>query len=121
MPIPTVDPEGILQPAPSEKLTAVGEKTLGDRLLSLVTQALLMLWAAMVIFPFVWMIYTAFKSNTEILFSPWDLPSSPQWSNFSTAWTEARIGRYALNSVIVVAMSLTGTLLISSMAASWPA
>lgn len=115
--IPAVDPEEILQPTPSEKLTAVGETKLGDRLLSVATQALLILWAAMVIFPFVWMVYTAFKSNTEILFSPWDLPSSLQWSNFSTAWTEARIGRYALNSVIVVAMSLTGTLLVSSMAA----
>jgi len=70
-----------------------------------------------VIFPFLWMIMTAFKTDPEILFSPWQLPASPQWENFARAWNEARIGRYALNSFIVIAGSLTGTLLISSMTA----
>jgi len=70
-----------------------------------------------VIFPFVWMIFTAFKTNSEILFSPWDLPASLQWRNFSNAWNNAHIGRYVMNSLIVIAMSLTGTLLVSAMAA----
>jgi N-acetylglucosamine transport system permease protein len=40
-----------------------------------------------------------------------------QWNNFSRAWTQAHIGRYFFNTLIVLAGSLTGTLLISSMAA----
>jgi N-acetylglucosamine transport system permease protein len=116
-PIAVLEPDEFQVPASSGTLTAVGDKTLADRLLGAITQILLILWAAMVVFPFIWMIYTAFKSNSEILFSPWELPTDPRWSNFSTAWNEAHIGRYALNSVIVVSMSLTGTLLISSMAA----
>ena len=90
---------------------------LGDWALTGVTQVLLGLWALMVIFPFLWMIMTAFKTDPEILFSPWDLPSSLQWNNFERAWNEARIGRYVVNSLIVIGPSLAGTLLISAMAA----
>jgi len=115
-PTPALEPEEF-HPSESGRLTAVGSDSTGDRILGGFTQALLIFWSVVVIFPFLWMLMTSFKSNTEILFSPWDLPTALKWENFSTAWNEARIGRYALNSVIVVAMSLTGTLLISSMAA----
>jgi len=95
-------------------LTKMG---MGDLAYNGVAQVLLGLWAVMVIFPFLWMILTAFKTDSEILFSPWKIPASPQWDNFARAWNEARIGRYFLNTVIVLAGSITGTLLLSSMAA----
>ncbi len=95
-------------------LTKVG---LGDLAYNGVAQTLLGLWAVMVIFPFLWMIMTSFKTDADILFSPWKIPGSPQWNNFARAWNEARVGRYFVNTLIVLAGSLTGTLLISSMAA----
>lgn len=88
-----------------------------NRVLGIVAQIPLIIWAVMVIFPFLWMIMTSLKTNQEILFSPWSLPDAPQWVNFTNAWTEAHIGRYVFNSVVVITMSLTGTLLVSSMAA----
>jgi N-acetylglucosamine transport system permease protein len=90
---------------------------LGDVAFAGIAQLLLILWAVMVIFPFLWMIMTSFKTDPEILFSPWKLPHALQWNNFSRAWTKAHIGRYVFNSVIVIAGSLSGTLLVSSMAA----
>ena len=63
------------------------------------------------------MIVTSFKTDPEILSSPWNFPATLQWDNFSRAWTEARIGRFFVNTLIVLAGSLTGTLLVSSMAA----
>ena len=110
-----LEPEITLaQPDPG--LTAVGVSS-ESKPLKVGTQILLILWAVLVIFPFLWMIMTSFKSNPEILTSPWTLPSSLQWVNFKHAWFEAHIGRYVWNSVLVIAMSLTGTLLISAMAA----
>jgi N-acetylglucosamine transport system permease protein len=82
-----------------------------------IAQLLLLIWAVMVIFPFLWMIMTSFKTDPEIIFSPWKLPHALQWNNFSRAWTKAHIGRYFFNTLIVLAGSLTGTLLFSSMAA----
>ena len=75
----------------------------GRRLgLQRVTQLLLVFWALMVIFPFLWMIMTSFKTDPEILFSPWNLPDTLQWDNFARAWNEAHIGRYFVNSLIVI-------------------
>jgi N-acetylglucosamine transport system permease protein len=82
-----------------------------------ISQLLLAFWAIVVIFPFVWMIVTALKTDPEILSSPWTLPTNLQWDNFTRAWTQARIGRFFVNTLVVLAGSLTGTLLVSSMAA----
>ena len=90
---------------------------LGDWAFTSLSQTLLIVWAILVIFPFLWMLMTAFKTDQDILFSPWRLPHSLEWSNFERAWTKAHIGRYFFNTVLVLAGSLTGTLIISAMAA----
>ena len=94
-----------------------GKSRFGDWTFKGVSHTLLAFWALMVIFPFLWMVMTSFKSDPEILFSPWKFPDSLQWNNFSRAWNEARIGRYFVNSLIVIVPSLFGTLLVSAMAA----
>jgi N-acetylglucosamine transport system permease protein len=115
--------EDTMQPASKTISTApklestAGSSRIGGWLFNGVSYTLLVFWALMVIFPFLWMVVTAFKTDPEILFSPWDLPNSLQWQNFSRAWNEARIGRYFVNSVIVIVPSLAGTLLVSAMAA----
>jgi N-acetylglucosamine transport system permease protein len=89
----------------------------GDLAFGAISQFLLAFWALLVIFPFVWMIVTSLKTDPEILSSPWTFPAALQWENFVRAWTEARIGRFFVNTAIVLAGSLTGTLLVSAMAA----
>ncbi len=89
----------------------------GDIAFTGISQLFLIVWAILVIFPLAWMVMTAFKTDQEIFFSPWALPAVPQLDNFVRAWTEASIGKYFANSLIVVAGSLTLTLLFSSMAA----
>ena len=112
-----------LQPAVESPLAkpklerVAGQSTFGKFAFNGTAHLLLMFWALMVIFPFLWMVMTSFKTDPEILFSPWNFPDSLQWRNFSRAWNEAHIGRYFVNSLIVIIPSLAGTLLISSMAA----
>lgn len=77
----------------------------------------LLLWAAMVVFPLLWAVLSALKTDREIFTSPWRLPSDWQWHNFSRAWQEASIGKYFLNNVIVVTGGLVLTLLLSSVVA----
>jgi len=102
--------------APKLERTA-GKSGIGSWAFNGISYTLLTFWALMVIFPFVWMVVTSFKTDPEILFSPWNLPDSLQWNNFSRAWNEAHIGRYFVNSLIVIVPSLTGTLFVSAMAA----
>ena len=78
----------------------------------------LAVWAIAVIAPLLWTMLAAFKSNTEIFIgSPFALPESFGFDAFKRAWTDANIGRYFLNSVLVVTLSTTGTMVFGSMAA----
>jgi N-acetylglucosamine transport system permease protein len=77
----------------------------------------LLLWAVMTVFPLLWVVASSFKSDAEILGDPWGLPGALRFENWVRAWTEANIGRYFLNSAVVVAGSLTLTMLLGAAAA----
>ncbi len=115
-PIDEPNPENTPQGATAANLDVAGASR-SERVMGLLAQIPLLIWAVMVIFPFLWMIMTAFKTDREILTDPFGLPENLVWENFERAWTTANIGTYFLNTIIVMAMSLTGTLLVSAMAA----
>jgi ABC-type glycerol-3-phosphate transport system permease component len=80
--------------------------------------------ACLCILPFVFLISNALKTYAETVtrvsplpFSPRFWPASPQWSNFSEVWLADAFGRYFLNSFIMSATILAGTLASSSLAA----
>jgi N-acetylglucosamine transport system permease protein len=77
----------------------------------------LIFWAVLVIFPMIWLVYTSFKTDQEIFFSPWSLPDALQLDNFTRAWTKVHVGQYFANSMIVVVPGLFLTLAVSSLAA----
>jgi N-acetylglucosamine transport system permease protein len=106
------------------KLTAVSHRRAEDmrmkrdvRLFSRLGQVALIIWAIIVVVPILWTFLASFKDTTEIFSSPWTLPSHLRWENWSRAWTKAHIGRYFINSVLVVGCSVAGTMTFGSMAA----
>ena len=66
--------------------------------------------------PFIWMIATSLKSLGEAMSSKF-FPSELHWENYVTAWEGALFSEYFLNSIIITAISLTGSLLLSILAA----
>ncbi len=87
------------------------------RSLNVFSHTMLVGWAVLTTFPLLWAVLSAFKDDNEILSSAWSLPSKLRWDNWSRAWTEANIGRYFLNTAIVVAGALVLTMLLGAMAA----
>ncbi|MFI0976549.1 carbohydrate ABC transporter permease [Streptomyces sp. NPDC021093] len=85
--------------------------------LNVFSHAFLVLWTVMAAGPLIWVAITAFRTSVDILNDPMGLPASLHWQNFVNAWTTAHIGQYAINSLIILAGSLTGTMLLGSMAA----
>jgi N-acetylglucosamine transport system permease protein len=75
------------------------------------------LWGLLTALPLLWAVLSSFKSNNEILTDPWGLPGALRFGNWVSAWTDGHLGRYFLNSVIVVAGSLTLTMLLGATAA----
>ncbi|MEU1184162.1 carbohydrate ABC transporter permease [Streptomyces sp. NPDC005820] len=87
------------------------------RVLNVFSHGVLVLWAVMVVLPLLWAVMTSFKDDRSIFGSPWALPRTLHFDNWSRAWTEANMSDYFLNTVLVVGGSLVGTLVLGSMAA----
>ncbi|BCJ55009.1 hypothetical protein Asp14428_64840 [Actinoplanes sp. NBRC 14428] len=74
-------------------------------------------WAVLTALPLLWAVVSSFKTDNEILNDPWSLPSTPQAGNWARAWNEASIGRYFLNSLIVVGGALLLTMFLGALVA----
>lgn len=70
----------------------------------------LILGSLLMLFPFVWMILTSFKTHAEaIMFPPKFLPKSFSFVNYKQAFSMAPFGKYFINSVIVMILSVLTT------------
>jgi raffinose/stachyose/melibiose transport system permease protein len=78
---------------------------------------LLLLWLVVSIYPILWVIFTSFRTNSDVITNPWGLPTTLNWSNYVNVLVKSSIPRYFLNSVIVSGSSVFLILLVSSMAA----
>src|SRR5256712_13482466 len=69
-------------------------------------------------FPFVWMLLTSVKSESEATaFPPGLLPTQWLFSNYADAWRAAPFGRYFLNSAIMALGTVALSLATASLAA----
>jgi multiple sugar transport system permease protein len=78
-------------------------------------QALLVLAFA---FPLLWVLSLSLKNGPETLASPPTLlPQDPQWGNYGVVLETTPIGRYLLNSLFLVVVTVAGALLVAVPAA----
>lgn len=82
-----------------------------------VAQAFLVIWTAIALLPILWGVASSLKSDQEIFTAPWSLPATLHWENFARAWNEAEIGRFFLNTVVVVGGALVLMMALGAMAA----
>jgi N-acetylglucosamine transport system permease protein len=78
---------------------------------------LILAFTVTVVLPLAWVLLTSLKSSAEIFKSPWMLPETPRWENFSKAWGEAKIGAYFWNSLLISVSTLAILLPVGAMAA----
>ncbi|AZK46327.1 carbohydrate ABC transporter permease [Paenibacillus lentus] len=78
--------------------------------------ALLIAYGIVTIYPFFWLIISAFKTNEDFYNRPFGLPMNWQWENFTRAWESAKLGTAFMNSLIVSLGSLVVTLFIAALA-----
>ena len=89
----------------------------GDRTVTVVSHVVLTLWSIIVILPLVWVFLSSWKTTGEIFSSPLALPQHWSFDNYIGAWNDSHIGRYMLNSVIVVTSALVLVMVLGSAAA----
>ncbi|MBO0980644.1 carbohydrate ABC transporter permease [Microbacterium sp. SD291] len=69
------------------------------------------------VFPFVWMLLTSFKTLPQLLKDPLSILPSP-WTvdNYTEAWTSVPFGQAYVNSAYIAVLVVIGTLITASMA-----
>ncbi|MGD2157361.1 MAG: carbohydrate ABC transporter permease [Anaerolineales bacterium] len=80
------------------------------------TYVVLTLGAVVAIVPFLWMISASLMNLTEATGRA-VLPRVAQWENYAEAWTDADIGEFFINSVIIAVITIAGQLVFSTLAA----
>lgn len=73
--------------------------------------------ALSVILPLVWVVFTSLKDSPEIFAHPWSPPAAWKIRNYSDAWTEASIGVYFVNSLLITIVTLLILIPTGAMAA----
>lgn len=68
--------------------------------------------------PTLWMVSSSLKARTEIFAIPivW-IPENPQWGNYVQALTMLPFAKFAVNTFVICALTVVGTLLSCSMVA----
>ncbi|WIK66210.1 carbohydrate ABC transporter permease [Globicatella sanguinis] len=84
----------------------------------IIVHLILILGSVMMLFPFIWMVLTALKTNVEATAVPPQIfPSNPQWENFKFIFTNMNFGRLFFNTAISTIIITVGQVLFSSFAA----
>ena len=74
-------------------------------------------WAALSVFPLIWIASASLKYTHELYSDPFGLPHSWKWDNYIEAWIHANMGPYFLNSILVTGLSTVILLFVSSTSA----
>lgn len=81
--------------------------------------AVLLGYAAWVLFPMIWVAYSSLKPDEAIFRDTFALPALDElhFDNYRRAWREARFGEYVVNSVVITVTSVALIVLLGAMTA----
>lgn len=88
-----------------------------DKLYKIFVYVAMITLAISIIVPVGWVFMASIKENSEFYGNPWTLPAAFNWSNFTEAFQEAKMGSYMWNSVLVTGMALVILLIVALPAA----
>lgn len=81
----------------------------------LVIYAILILWAVLTIFPFVWVVLNSFKPSAEVLRSSFALPQEFTLANYQNAFGRLNVLNAYKNSFIISGCVTVGVMVLSSL------
>lgn len=98
------------------KKILIGGKT-KKRISNVIVQIILIIMAALAIFPFLWMISTSLKGAQEAFaYPPSLIPETFRWENYKKALTDLPFDKAYVNSLKLAVINVTGQVTTSAMA-----
>ncbi len=92
------------------------KKPLKSIVASAVKYVVLTISAVVCLYPFIWVVLSSLKDNSEIYGKPFSLPEAPKFENYAKAWSGADVARNFVNSMLVCISTLIILIIITSMA-----
>ena len=83
----------------------------------IVTCVIFCIYTVLLIFPEVWLFINSFKDYIEFSESPWALPKTIQWSNYSFIFESFNMGEAFINSLILCLACPTASIIATTCAA----
>lgn len=83
----------------------------------IVGKLLILIISLLFLYPLIYTLLASLKDNVEIFSNPFGLPEVMDFSNYAKAWTQANMGTYFKNSLLVTVATMFCHLLFGSMAA----
>lgn len=81
----------------------------------LVVYVILILWAALTIFPFVWVVMNSFKPSAEVLRSSFALPQEFTFMNYENAFGKLNVLNAYKNSFLISGCVTVGVMILSAL------
>ena len=83
-----------------------------------VVYGLILLGAAVVFVPFLWMLSTSLKEESRLFaYPPEWIPTPPQWHNYRDAWTALPFNRFLVNTVFMTLLAMFAEVFTASIVA----
>ncbi len=90
----------------------MASRTLNRTIFIVIASPFLLFVGALVLYPVVWMLYSSFKSTSEIFAGVFALPKKLFLGNYRQVFMVGSMGRYFLNSILVTVTSVVGLLVL---------
>lgn len=81
----------------------------------LLTYAIILAGAALLLLPFLWMLSTSLKPDRQVfVYPPEWIPDPVMWSNYLKAWTALPFTRYLQNTMLITGLAMLGDVSVSA-------
>lgn len=87
----------------------------GGQIAHAVKVVIILLLAVLSLYPFVWVLLSSLKDNTDIYANPFGLPSVLHPENYADAWRKAAVGVGFGNSMLICVLALAVLVVITAM------
>ena len=91
--------------------------TARNRLIKTVLYIVLTIFAALLLYPVLYVLTGSLKTNLQLMAGGSLLPKTWEWGNFKTVWEKANFAQYTFNSVFIAFFSTAGAVVLSSLTA----
>ncbi|AEV27954.1 ABC-type sugar transport system, permease component [Sphaerochaeta pleomorpha str. Grapes] len=91
--------------------------SLAKRLFITVMIVIMLIYVVLILYPLFNMFTSSFKTNRDILTTPFSLPTAFSLENFKIVWVDKGFSQFFINSIVVTVVAMAFVILFGSMAA----